>query len=279
MTDTNGKHQNTASVPEKEKRFFRDIEIEFMIHELKDPISIIETGLRSLLERRDKIGPLTVRQEKTLKRTLRSSQKARQMLNGLLEIGRSEEGCFLFCGFSPALVLFKALVDALETFPGPHVEKLPVQGHEETVREALGDWGIALDISPQAEAIQIYQDEIKVRQILGNLFKNALHHRRNKMHIRMNMDPGGDSVVIEVADDGPGIKSKHSQMVFQRYTRVTDNSGFQRRGHGLGLAGARIMARCLGGEVAIVNGVENGATFQARIPVTVAGCPADGRSG
>ena len=90
--------------------------------------------------------------------------------------------------------------------------------------------------------------------------------------------PGDDAVVIEVADDGPGIKSKHSQVVFRRYTRVADDSGFQRRGHGLGLAGARIMARCLGGEVAIVNGAESGATFQARIPVTMAGCPQDGQS-
>ena len=101
MTNDRDVKADTIRLGEDPERFFREIEIEFLIHELKDPLAIIETGLRSLLERQDKIGPLTPRQEKTLQRTLRSSQKARQMLNGLLEIGRSEEGCFSFCGFSP----------------------------------------------------------------------------------------------------------------------------------------------------------------------------------
>jgi signal transduction histidine kinase len=78
------------------ENFFRDVEIEFLIHELKDPLAIIETGLRTLLERQDKYGSLAPRQEKTLKRTLRNSKKARQMLANLLEIGRSESGCFFY---------------------------------------------------------------------------------------------------------------------------------------------------------------------------------------
>ena len=135
--------------PKDQERFFRDIEIEFLIHELKDPISIIETGLRTLLERQEKIGPLTERQEKTLKRTLRSSEKARQMLNGLLEVGRSEAGCFLLCGFSPAATVYKALIDALETVPGPHVDALPDSGREQELAGMLADWGITLGDIPR----------------------------------------------------------------------------------------------------------------------------------
>ena len=40
------------------QHFFREIEVEFLIHELKDPVSIIETGVRTLLEKRDKFGTL-----------------------------------------------------------------------------------------------------------------------------------------------------------------------------------------------------------------------------
>jgi hypothetical protein len=39
--------QQTIEAPEN---FFRDVEIEFLIHELKDPLAIIETGLRTLLD-------------------------------------------------------------------------------------------------------------------------------------------------------------------------------------------------------------------------------------
>ncbi len=272
MSQSHERQPGAVRVPEDQERFFRDIEIEFLIHELKDPIAIIETGLRSLLERRDRIGPLNARQEKTLLRTLRSSQKARQMLNGLLEVGRSEEGCFSFCGFSPAGVARRALLDALETVPGPHLDHLPDSSDEPELPALLRAWGISLEVAPDAARVEIYQDETKVRQILGNLLKNALHHRRERVAIRLALDAPRRFIVFEVTDDGPGIKVEHSQVVFERYTRVGDTSGFARRGHGLGLAGARIIARCLGGEVQIVDGRQGGATFQVRIPMTQEKC-------
>ena len=103
---------------ETPENFFRDVEIEFLIHELKDPLAIIETGLRTLLERQDKYGQLAPRQEKTLKRTLRNSKKARQMLSNLLEIGRSESGCVFSCRFQPADSAYQALKDSIETVAG-----------------------------------------------------------------------------------------------------------------------------------------------------------------
>ena len=54
-------------------KFFRELQTEFLVHELKNPVSIIETGVRSLLEQREKNGPLSDRQERTLNRALRSS--------------------------------------------------------------------------------------------------------------------------------------------------------------------------------------------------------------
>ena len=74
---------------ESTEHFFREVQIEFLIHELKDPISIIQTGIKTLLDKRDKFGPLTPRQEKTLQRVLRNTKKTWEMLNNLLEIGFS----------------------------------------------------------------------------------------------------------------------------------------------------------------------------------------------
>ena len=87
--------QSNKDKQQSSEQFFRDLEIEFLVHELKGPMAVIETGLRTLLERAEKYGPLTPRQEKILKRSLRNSRKARAMLNGLLEIGRAGSGCFL----------------------------------------------------------------------------------------------------------------------------------------------------------------------------------------
>jgi hypothetical protein len=73
-------------------RFF-EISIEFLIHELKDPISIIETGLRTVLEKQDQYGPLSTKQANTLMRSLQHARKARGLLHDLLEIGRSRPEC------------------------------------------------------------------------------------------------------------------------------------------------------------------------------------------
>ena len=74
------KDRNLQGATQMQDQFFREVEIQFLIHELKDPISIIETGLRTLLERQEKFGSLTSKQENTLKRTLRNTKKARSLL-------------------------------------------------------------------------------------------------------------------------------------------------------------------------------------------------------
>jgi signal transduction histidine kinase len=123
MSEKDKVNENKQSAEENAEQFFRDIEIEFLVHELKDPIAIIETGLRTLLERQDKFGTLSSRQENTLKRTLRNSKKARELLHNMLEIGRSESGCFLGERFQPAESAFQALKDALETHAWTVFEK------------------------------------------------------------------------------------------------------------------------------------------------------------
>ena len=113
--------QTVAGAPDQ---FFRELEIQFLIHELKDPIAIIETGLRTLLEKREKFGPLSPKQENTLKRTLRNTKKTMSMLNNLLEIGRSQSGCFVCAFFRPAKSIFQIMKDALEIMTGPLAEEI-----------------------------------------------------------------------------------------------------------------------------------------------------------
>ncbi len=263
---TNQEEQKTKTHPEI---FFRDIEIQFLIHELKDPISIIETGLRTLLEKQDKFGALAPKQENTLKRTLRNTQKAREMLNNLMEIGRSESGCFICSHFHPVESFYRAMKDALEIMTGPLAEEIGKYASEKDALELLNRNGIYLDFSERASDIEIFQDEIKFRQIVGNLLKNALHHRREKLEIKM--DVANDIVSLTVTDDGPGVEPEHHDLVFKRYAQVKECSIVPRKGHGLGLAGALILAQCLGGDIKIVSEQGQGAAFCLTLPVRMEG--------
>jgi signal transduction histidine kinase len=267
MSQPNQSNQEEQEAKKHPEQFFRDIEIQFLIHELKDPISIIETGLRTLLEKKDKFGPLVPKQENTLKRTLRNTKKAREMLNNLMEIGRSESGCFVCSHFQPAKSVYRAMKDALEIMTGPLSEELGKYEAEKDALELLNRNGIYLDFSEAALNIEIFQDEIKFRQIVGNLFKNALHHRRQKLEI--NMDVADDMVSLTISDDGPGVEPEHHEMIFKRYAQVKECTIVPRKGHGLGLAGALILARCLGGDIKIVSEKGQGATFCLTLPMSM----------
>ena len=198
------KLQAAADAPDQ---FFRELEIQFLIHELKDPIAIIETGLRTLLERREKFGPLSSKQENTLKRTLRNTKKTRSMLNNLLEIGRSQSGCFVCSYFEPAKSLFQTMKDALEITTGPLADEIGKYQTEKDANELLSQNGILLDTSPQAADIEMFQDEIKFCQIVGNLLKNALHHCRKRVEIKMAVED--QNLVLRISDDGPGVDPEH----------------------------------------------------------------------
>ena len=261
-TDAHGHKEKFALAAEP---FFREVEVEFLVHELKGPISVMETGIRALLEKRKQYGSLTSRQEKTLQRSLRNAVKARGMLNGLLEIGRSQAGCFVCCRFQPAKTICDVLSETLETLPGELLERFHEGGK---VPEDLSRYNIFLNISPQLVDIEMLQDELKFRQIFGNLIKNALHHRKERIDIEMNQV--GEHLHIDVSDDGPGINPEHHEWVFRRYTQVNEcGMPLSRPGHGLGLAGASIMARCLGGNIELKSESGKGARFRLILPVSL----------
>lgn len=267
MNSSDRQNQALHETSDAPPQFFREIEIQFLIHELKDPIAIIETGLRTLLEKQDKFGSLSSKQENTLKRTLRNTQKARSMLNNLLEIGRSESGCFICSHFQPVRSTYQAVKDSLEIMTGPLAEELGKYQAEKDAVELLSQNGIMVQFSARAHDIEIFQDEIKFRQIAGNLFKNALHHRRTRVDITMDVE--GDNLIMAVSDDGPGIEPEHQELIFKRYAQVAECSLVPRKGHGLGLAGAQILARCLGGNITVESRQGQGATFRLALPVKI----------
>lgn len=250
-------------MPEDSDKLFRELQSEFLVHELKNPVSIIETGIRSLLEKKAKIGPLSDRQEKVLKRTLRNSKKIRKMLDDLLEIGRSEAGYFEWSTFKPSSILLDLLHDVLETLPGFTAEEL-TQCQADKEITLLADYGIHLNILPNADGIELFQDKTKFIQIVGNLIQNALQYRKEWVEIKLTAKDTGIS--LQVSDDGPGLDPHQQEAVFQRYNRLQETNGLSRRGHGIGLTGARMMARYMGGDIEVSGGKGKGAVFNLFLP-------------
>ena len=114
MNRTNTTDDDPERSCQTAQRFFHDIKIEFLIHELKSPVAMVETAVRSLLEARELYGELNPKQEKALRRALRNAEKMRCMIYDLLEVGRSEADCFFCQPFNPAQVALEVMAETVE---------------------------------------------------------------------------------------------------------------------------------------------------------------------
>jgi len=120
-----------------------------------------------------------------------------------------------------------------------------------------------------ADVPRLSIDKRRVLEILINLISNAKHAmggapgREHQITLRLLWEPG-QSVQIQVADNGEGIAPENLTRIFSH--------GFTTRkdGHGFGLHSCVIAAREMGGSLtAYSEGMGKGATFTLELPVEV----------
>ncbi|MDX1469791.1 MAG: HAMP domain-containing sensor histidine kinase [Acidimicrobiia bacterium] len=92
---------------------------------------------------------------------------------------------------------------------------------------------------------EVWADPIRFRQVLRNLVGNALRYGGD--HIRVWSETSGDSVAINVDDDGDGVLGD-PEPLFEPYSRAHE-SPTQPASVGLGLAVSRSLARAMGGDI------------------------------
>lgn len=115
------------------------------------------------------------------------------------------------------------------------------------------------------ETLRMDGDPEGLRVILGNLIDNALHHATGVKRIDVNIHRDGDSAVIEVIDNGPGIPAHERERVFDRFYR---RLGSESHGSGLGLAIVRRIAERHGGSVTLADAPGGrGLTASVRLPL------------
>jgi two-component system sensor histidine kinase QseC len=104
----------------------------------------------------------------------------------------------------------------------------------------------------------------ELRRALRNLLENALVHGEGAVRVSVREEPGGDTgrrVVVEVADQGPGIAEGLREEAFERFRKAAPGEA----GAGLGLAIVRQVARAHGGEARVRPGP--GCRVEISLPV------------
>lgn len=111
-------------------------------------------------------------------------------------------------------------------------------------------------------------DKKRVGQAVRNLVVNALKFTPSggRISVLGKAEKDGDEIVIEVADDGPGIAPDELNNIFTRFYQIKIQEGESRRGIGLGLAIVREIALAHGGEVSVESEIGKGTVFRIVIP-------------
>ena len=250
--------------------FFRQLDIQMLVHDMKGPLGIIETNARMLLDARSPLGPLTAPQRRAMERSLRSSARLQRMIHGLLEVGSCRQGRGRLREFQLVPATAAKLTELLESeIAGACLQPAHETGSTlEHQREHLKANGIHLEVPPDLEATILRQDQRRFESMLGNLVGNALKNRVAEVIVDMALVD--ETIIIRVCDDGPGIAPDVQADLFKPYKQRGEN-GARRgpKGHGFGLAAARIMACSLGGDITFDERYHDGAAFVLRLPTTV----------
>ena len=132
------------------------------------------------------------------------------------------------------------------------------------------DREITLEIGSGA-AFLVLGDEVRLRQVIGNLMNNALVHTPEGTPVAVRVLAGPrqpvPSVVLEVADQGQGLRPDQAEHVFERFYRADQARTRKAGGTGLGLAIVAALVTAHDGTVALMTAPGQGATFRITLPL------------
>ena len=127
------------------------------------------------------------------------------------------------------------------------------------------DLRITLEVAPDTP--QLWLDQTRIRQIVGNLLENALLHTPAGGGVAVTAGPAaGGGVIVAIRDSGPGIPAAALPYIFDRFYRVDPSRARASGGVGLGLTIARQLARAHGGDLAGESPAGAGTLFTLTLP-------------
>lgn len=216
----------------------RDL-INTMAHELKTPITNISlAGKMSLISGGD---------EKYVQMMLGENNRMNQQVEAILNLHAldGESASQRFEEVDVAMVVEEV------------VKRFELQAEH---RQGRIQW-----ISSATNTI-IKGDKSRISIALGNLLDNALKYTRDQPEVLVSIFNSGSDLIIEVSDNGIGVKEEYLQKIFERYFRVPEGDTHTVKGFGLGLAYVKQVVELHGGTVFVKSEIEKGTTFTLRLP-------------
>jgi two-component system, OmpR family, sensor kinase len=114
-------------------------------------------------------------------------------------------------------------------------------------------------------------DDTRLRQVLGNLMRNALVHTPQQTAIEVAVATEDGLGRMSVADHGPGLDEDDVARIFEPFYRADPSRSRDSGGAGLGLSIVSAVVSAHGGRVKVTKTDGGGATFEVELPLAPSG--------
>ncbi|MGF7049629.1 PAS domain S-box-containing protein [Paenibacillus sp. DS2015] len=213
-------------------------------HELRTPLASILGFSELLLHRQLK----PERQHKYMTTIHQEAKRLTQLVNDFLDLQRMEND-MQFYELKPIDIL-------------PLIEEVKELQQASTTNHRI-IWGATEDTA------WVLGDRDKLFQVMVNLVSNAIKYSPAGGDIHISSRQEGDSLWIEVADEGLGIPEQALSSLFAKFYRVDNSDRREIGGTGLGLAIVKEIVNQHHGDVSVKSQLGTGSTFSMILPVYV----------
>jgi two-component system sensor histidine kinase ArlS len=212
-------------------------------HELRTPLAAIKSEIQVALEK-DR-GPEEYRE--ILHSLDQDNQRMIQLINGLLQLAKSEQG------------------DAQLMHKPVRIDEVLFEVQEELLSQH-GDFSVFIDfdeIVEEDENLTVLGNKPLLKTLFANLFENACKYSGNKTaEVRIKFNKV--NVIVSIRDTGLGISKEDQERVFEPFYRTASAANY--KGYGIGLSICKRITDIHKGKIVVRSELGVGSNFVVVLP-------------
>lgn len=222
--------------------------ISMMSHDLKTPIARIQGMTDMILADSVKLSPQQREAVDTIKH---SSDDLLKFINAILNYGKIEsQGVQLHLQSKDVNNLLQEVIRKHEFLA--KVKRIQI-------------------VSELEPLFPVPVDADLMKQVFSNLIENAIKYSPEDTKIMVSSEERDSKVVVQVADQGPGIPADELPNIFMKFFRSKNAKSSPIKGSGLGLYLAKYFTELHRGNIFVESSHGNGSTFTVELPIEQGG--------
>lgn len=214
-------------------------------HELRTPLTSIQNSVSNILA--GVTGKINDKTRHYLEVMQNDCHRFADLINDLLDVAKLEAGN----------LPITQRVMSLESL---------VQNTVADFTDMAAAASVTLECRIEPDICPVYADNKRIRQVLSNLLRNAIHFSPAGGTVSISVHDRGSDIVTEVADTGEGICPEMQKQLFTKFYQIARQAGPGSKGNGLGLAICKGIINVHGGSIWVESEPGKGSRFFFSLP-------------